>query len=93
MDSSEFFEWIQYYQLEPWGSIVDGYRNASTGLTLANIASGFSGKKGKRFKIENFLIGVDRGEIQKPKGSVARNLRDAFLQFVKKDKKNDNRKT
>lgn len=64
MDISEFYEWVEYYSIEPWGSIIDGYRNASISSTIANMglfAVNPKAIKNNMFTLQQFLVGVKNG--------------------------------
>lgn len=62
MGVEEFFGWVQYYNEEPWGNIVDGYRNASIACNSFNagvMAANPKDYRKNRAKVEDFLIGVN----------------------------------
>lgn len=58
MDLDEFCDWLVYYNLEPWGSKIEGYRSASISAITANASLAASGSKKRPYKLEDFLIGV-----------------------------------
>lgn len=67
MGTKEFLGWINYYNIEPWGNIVEGYRSASiassafnAGLMTVNPQKYNSNKS----KLEDFLIGVERDSVK-----------------------------
>lgn len=65
LDSRELTEWMVYYSLEPWGSNVEGYRDALTCATVANaglFASAPSLLKKKQFHPKDFLITASRSK-------------------------------
>lgn len=53
MSASQLFEWIAYYQLEPWGMVSMDYIMAHFKALFVNAFM----KKGKRApKVEKFLV-------------------------------------
>jgi hypothetical protein len=85
MDKEEFFEWIAYYNIEPWGSIVDGYRSASIASTTANVALATVNPKKLRsrpYKIDDFLIGVRKKQTE-PIDRV-KSIKDTLMALSKK---------
>ena len=52
IDSKEFAEWMAYYQIEPFGEERADLREAMVPFMLANAF----GEKGKKPKLEDFLI-------------------------------------
>lgn len=84
MSKEEFFEWIAYYKIEPWGSVVDGYRNASVASTTANVALATLNPKRLRqkpYKISDFLIGVNESS-NKP-ANTADAIKEALMSISK----------
>lgn len=63
MDARELTEWMIYYSLEPWGSSVEGYRDALTCATIAN-AGLFSSApkllKKNPFHPKDFMVGASK---------------------------------
>jgi hypothetical protein len=59
LDSRELTEWMVYYSMEPWGSQIEGYRDALSCATVAN-AGLFSSApkllKTKPFHPSDFLV-------------------------------------
>ena len=59
IDSRELTEWMVYYSMEPWGSQIEGYRDALSCATVAN-AGLFSCApkvlKTNPFKPKDFLV-------------------------------------
>ena len=56
-------EWIAYYEIEPWGEALHGFRSATNTAAIYNagmlIASPKELKK-RQFKPEDFLVGVQQ---------------------------------
>lgn len=86
MSLKELNAWATYYMYEPWGSFVDGKRQAMTASVIANSALAFSSSKKRPFKLKDFEIGC--GVVAPPK---KRTWEETFKMFdaisVKKDKK------
>lgn len=86
MSVKEFCEWLAYYNTEPWGSVIDGYRSASVAFTTANVAVALAGKKhGRRHKLEDFLVGVKTkrsSTIDTPEG-----IKDALMALANRNKR------
>jgi hypothetical protein len=88
MTLKEFMEWVAYYNVEPWGSRVDGMRMAVS--TAATYNAGLMMNDPKRlrnnpFKAEDFYVGVDCEE--KPvKKQNWQEMRDKMSLLVPKDK-------
>ena len=59
MAPSELKEWIAYYNIEPFGSDVEGYRHA-LGVTVFVNANRDSKTKTSPFKLTDFFIGGDK---------------------------------
>lgn len=93
MGVEEFYGWVEYYKIEPWGSTIDGYRNASTTSTIANMGMCFlNNKEAKKnpFKLEQFLVGVDHEDNKTKKKTgrdgkheTAKMIRNAFMGIAK----------
>lgn len=93
VSSSEIVEWMAYYNLEPWGSSIEGLRHACTASTVANVGLlqvNPKAVRGNRYGLEKFTIGVnvtkqaeklspaDRAEkIRSFFMSIARNTNDS----------------
>lgn len=62
VSSSEIVEWMAYYNIEPWGSSIEGLRHACTASTVANVGLlqvNPKSVRGNRYGIEKFTIGVN----------------------------------
>lgn len=71
MSSRELTEWIAYYDYEPWGSYIDGYRHAVTASAAVNAGLMTANPKmlrDKAFKPEQFGVGLR--DMNEPKGST-----------------------
>ena len=63
MSLSEFLEWMAYYEIEPWGSQVDGVRaavNTSAVYNAALLLANPKKFKSSQCKPEDFLVGVNK---------------------------------
>lgn len=95
MDEEEFYEWAAYYNIEPWGSIIDGYRNASITFTVANAISSLLGNRQRRsrLKLDNFLVGVKKDAKRNKSNPILGATLKHFAQKNRKKNNNDSRKT
>jgi len=65
MDAEEFGLWGALYRIDPWGEERADLR---TGILCTLVASALGGKKGKRYKPDDFMPKFDAPE--KPKRSL-----------------------
>lgn len=62
VSSSEIVEWMAYYNIEPWGSSLEGLRHACTASTVATVGLlqvNPKAVRGNRYSIDKFTIGVN----------------------------------
>lgn len=62
VSSSEIVEWMAYYNIEPWGSSLEGLRHACTASTVARVGLlqvNPKAVRGNKFGIDKFAIGVN----------------------------------
>ena len=91
MDSRELTEWMAYYALEPWGSTVDGYRQALTCATVANAGLMQAAPKTLKknpFHPKDFLLSTSSKRsqtIEEQKSIMERNM-IAHNSFAKRKK-------
>lgn len=65
----ELIEWAAYYELEPWGSQLDGIRMAYNTSTVFNAGLMNASPKqynSKRSRPKHFFVGVNQVERDKP---------------------------
>lgn len=79
INSRELTEWMAYYSIEPWGSIVEGYRDALTCATIANsglLQASPKTLKKKPFHPEDFLLNKKKPKqtLQQQKLIMERNM-------------------
>lgn len=94
VNSSEIVEWMAYYNIEPWGSPIDGLRHACTASTVANVGLlqvNPKSVRGNRYGIDKFTIGVNvtkRAEELSPDERTEK-IRSFFMSIARNT--NDNR--
>jgi len=78
VDSEEFTEWLAYDRIDPIGEKRSDVRAAMVALTVARAAAG---KKGRRLKLEHFMLDYDaRGKVKHMSARAMYNLARAFTQ-------------
>lgn len=92
MSLDELMEWVAFYELEPWGSHINGLRASvntaavyNSGLMVANPKK----LRSKPFDAKDFFVGGITSNKKRVK--TWREQRDTFLLFFPKGKKNDSR--
>ena len=69
LDSREFAEWMAFYRMDPWGEERADVRMAQLCAMYANVNKG---KRGKQYKIEDFMLFAEKPSDKKPmRGEVA----------------------
>lgn len=66
MTLKEIYGWMAYYNIEPWGSSVDGLRHAATASTMANVGLMIANPKRLRsrpFNINDFTVGTTSKKV------------------------------
>lgn len=93
MSIDEFCQWIAFYNIEPWGSVVDGYRNASISSVIANAALAATATKGSRrktYKLEDFLIGItSNSEELSDEDKRIKNIHETLMALSNRKAKHD----
>jgi hypothetical protein len=70
MTQGEFMEWAAFYELEPWGSKLDGMRmglNTASVLNAGMMALDPKRLRNKPYKAQDFFIGVAKHSRPKRK--------------------------
>ena len=71
LPSSKFYEWMAYYNLEPWGTEREDWRSAMLATTIAN----YSGRIKQPKRISDFM------PRQRTFQTVSQQLHNAKLAF------------
>lgn len=87
MTHKEFLKWQRFYSVEPWGQARDEYRNGLLVSTIANVNSA----KGKRFKIEDFLLFMEKPKEKGMTKSDVESFRQALIGFSERQDKKLNK--
>lgn len=72
MSSSELTEWMEYYQIEPFGPFRDNLHSATIAMILANQGRG---KRGRVATVDDFIL--------KPKEHVRRSETHKALSWLR----------
>ena len=93
VSSAEIVEWMAYYNLEPWGSTIDGLRHACTASTVATMGVmqvNPKAARGNKYSLEKFAIGVNIGKESEgmSKGDRAKKIKSFFMSIARNT--NDN---
>jgi len=82
---------LAYYNIEPWGSTIEGLRHACTASTVANIGLlqvNPKAARGDKYGISKFTIGVDVPKHNETLSSDerAKKIKDFFMRIATKKK-------
>ncbi len=80
IDSRELTEWRAFYELEPFGCEKEDSRIGVIAATIANV---FRAKRGKTYKVEDFMPLLPTGKKQS-----VEEMKQIFTELAKETKKN-----
>jgi hypothetical protein len=97
MSLKEFMEWVQYYEVEPWGSEISGVRSAVNTSAIYNSGLMMADPKRLRtkpFQPKDFYVGIvdKKAKTRTLKGDKVwqEHRRHAHAMFSLVNKKKDN---
>jgi len=76
MSSSEFAEWVAYYQIEPWGETRADLRSGIVASTIANV---WRGKGKKAYSADEFIPDFEKARRATGKQSMQEQIAKARM--------------